>query len=58
METIQQLMVAMTFSDGNASVSPKCGHKERGLRNSAKRYKKQGQFPGQFPQEMVMVCTL
>ena len=31
METIQQLMVAMTFSDGNASVSPKCWHKERGL---------------------------
>lgn len=29
METIQQLMVAMTFSDGNAAISPKCWHRDR-----------------------------
>ena len=28
MNTIQQLMVAMTFSDGNASITPKCWQKD------------------------------
>jgi hypothetical protein len=28
MDTIQQLMVAMTFSDGNASITPKCWQKD------------------------------
>ena len=28
MDTIQQLMVAMTFSDGNAAISPTCFHKD------------------------------
>lgn len=28
MDTIQKLMVAMTFGDGNAAISPTCFHKD------------------------------